>query len=175
MMIPLLRSVIKTLLSSTDPMRDLEDWCSHLQGRCLDKRCFKSYQMMIQSPRSVIMTLLFSTDLMRDLEDWCSLYLWRTGEFWWPFWVIVSSIGMIWSNFCKNNFIVSVKCPFSLSRLTYRLPLINELWMTFLIKSGVQEGHVLQGSNLEMVDRGVFDGVPDIIESWNLKLCTSWT
>ena len=34
---------------------------------------------------------------------------------------------------------------------------------------------VLQGSNLEMVDRGVLDRVPDVLESWNLKCATSRT
>ena len=35
--------------------------------------------------------------------------------------------------------------------------------------------HVLQGPNQEMVDRGVFDGVPDVTETWNLKHETSRT
>ena len=36
-----------------------------------------------------------------------------------------------------------------------------------------QEPPVLQGSNLEMVDRGLLDGLPDILETWNLKCSTS--
>ena len=32
-----------------------------------------------------------------------------------------------------------------------------------------QEPSVTQRSNLEMVDRGVFDWVPDILEVWNFK------
>ena len=32
-----------------------------------------------------------------------------------------------------------------------------------------QDPPVLQGSNLEMVDRGLLDSVPDVLETWNLK------
>ena len=39
------------------------------------------------------------------------LDLWRTWESWQQFWVVVSSCGMIWSNFCKDNFIVSGHSP----------------------------------------------------------------
>ena len=35
-----------------------------------------------------------------------------------------------------------------------------------------QEHTVLQGSNLEMVDRGVLDRVPDVLETWNSKYDT---
>ena len=35
------------------------------------------------------------------------------------------------------------------------------------------EHPVFQGSNLDMVDRGVLDSVPDVLETWNLKHDTS--
>ena len=37
-----------------------------------------------------------------------------------------------------------------------------------------QEHPVLQEYNLEMVDRGVLDSVPDVLETWNLKHDTLW-
>ena len=39
----------------------------------------------------------------------------------------------------------------------------------------LRSSNVLQGSNQEMVDRGVFDGVPNVTERWNLKHETSRT
>ena len=38
-----------------------------------------------------------------------------------------------------------------------------------------QEPPIIQGSNLEMVDRGVFDVFPDVLETYNLKHGTRWT
>ena len=39
-----------------------------------------------------------------------------------------------------------------------------------LCRKCIRNPNVLQGSNLEMVDRDVFDEVPDILETCNLKL-----
>ena len=78
-MIQPLRRVVKTHLSSTDPTREQEDGWSldlenrHLQRSCLDKSCFKSYQLMIQPLRMVIKTHLSSTDPTREQEDGSSL------------------------------------------------------------------------------------------------------
>ena len=33
-----------------------------------------------------------------------------------------------------------------------------------------QKPPVTQRSNMDMVYRGVFDGVPDILETWNMKI-----
>ena len=79
MMIQPLKMVVKTPLSSTDPVREQEDGCSldqengHLQRSCLNKSCFKSYQLMIQPIKMVVKTPLSSTDSVREQEDGCSL------------------------------------------------------------------------------------------------------
>ena len=71
--------VVKTLMSSTDPVGEQEDGCSldqeneHLQRSCLDKSCSKSYQLTTQPFKMVVKTLMSSTDPVREQEDGCSL------------------------------------------------------------------------------------------------------
>ena len=58
-------------------------------------------------------------------------------------------------------------CPRDLKFETWHL-------QGLLYLQNVCQGHpVLQGSNLEMVDRGVFDRVPDVLETWFSKHDTS--
>ena len=44
---------------------------------------------------------------------------------------------------------------------------------TFYLQIGCHEPPFLQGSNLEMVDRGVLDLTLDVLETWNLKCDTT--
>ena len=79
MMTQPLKIVVKTPMSSKDPVGEQEDGCSldqengHLQQSCLNKSCFKSYQLMTQPFKMVVKTLMSSTDPVREQEDGCSL------------------------------------------------------------------------------------------------------
>ena len=61
----------------------------------------------------------------------------------------------------------SIICVTGLKFETWHLQGIVELL------NGHQKPSVLKGSNLEMVEGGVLDWVPDILETWNLKHETS--
>ena len=69
--------------------------------------------------------------------------------------------------FVKPNLGACSWCPRILEIETWHLQAIPNL------QKVRQEPSVLQGSNLEMVDRGVLDKVPDIPVTWNLKQDTS--
>ena len=68
MMTQPLKIVVKTPMSSKDPVGEQEDGCSlgkengHLQQSCLNKSCFKSYQLKTQPLKMVVKTHLSSTD-----------------------------------------------------------------------------------------------------------------
>ena len=57
-----LKIIAKTCLSSTDPVREQKDgWCleqenGHLQRSCLNKSCFRSYQLMNKTLKIVAKT-----------------------------------------------------------------------------------------------------------------------
>ena len=81
-----LKVVAKTPLSSTDPVREQEDGWSidqengHFQRSCLEKSCFKSYQLMTKPLKMVAKTPPSSTDPVREQEDRWSLD-WENNHF----------------------------------------------------------------------------------------------
>ena len=113
----IIKMVVKTPLSSTDPIKEQEDGWSldlenvHLQRGSLDKSCSKSFRQLKFIIKMVIKTPLSSTDPIKEQEDRWSLEL--TGE-------------------CKHkrNFIIKKSCSKSI-HLIRNTEYIVKVWRNF--------------------------------------------
>ena len=82
-----LKMVVKTPMSSKDPVGEQEDRCRRMvtYNEVVSTKVASNHHWVVQ--------ILKLTKLLQ-------LDLWRTWDSWQPFWVVVSSSGIICSNFC---------------------------------------------------------------------------
>ena len=119
----IIKMVVKTPLSSTDPIKEQEDGWSldlenvHLQRGSLDKSCSKSFKQLKYIIKMVVKTPLSSTDPIKEQEDRWSLEL--TGE-------------------CKHkrNFIIKKSCSKSI-HLIRNTEYIEKVWRNFTIRLNI--------------------------------------